>query len=107
MTLPRPDNGHAPDTSGAAIGPMRLARALSVLGAASRRQAEQLVRGGHVRCNGGLVTDPAHSVNLSSDTISLDGRLLHRERPRYLALHKPPDIVTTVRDPHANRTVVQ
>ncbi|HEU5066280.1 MAG TPA: pseudouridine synthase, partial [Gaiellaceae bacterium] len=40
------------------------------------------------------------------DVVDLDGRLLAPQRLAYVLLHKPPDIVTTARDPHGRPTVV-
>jgi pseudouridine synthase len=48
----------------------------------------------------GTVADPA------TDRITVDGRLVPaREAAQYLLLHKPPGVVTTVRDPHGRRVV--
>lgn len=87
---------------------MRLARALATLGVASRRRCEALIRAGRIAVNGVLVDDVATNVTLNQDAIALDGKLLAWPRGRrYYAVHKPRGFVSTVRDPHASRTVIQ
>jgi cytidylate kinase len=77
-----------------------------MLGAASRRDAERLIAAGRVHVDGQRVGDPAFLVYPDRVTISLDGKAVEpRGRLRYVALHKPPGVVSTVRDPHAGRTV--
>ncbi len=89
--------------------PVRLARALSMLGHCSRREAEKLVAEGRVEVNGGQVTAPATLVKLGHDAIVVDGRGLGPQPPaaRYIALYKPRGVVTSVRDPHAEHTVME
>jgi 23S rRNA pseudouridine2605 synthase len=87
---------------------MRLARAISQLGVASRRAAEELIAQGRVSVNDEVVATPAVMVDPNTDRISVDGKLLeHRPSRRYLALNKPVGVVSTVSDPHAERSVVQ
>lgn len=86
---------------------MRIARALSLLGYCSRREAEGLIAGGRVAVDGATVTTPATLVDPAAATVTVDGQTLAPQATRvYLALHKPPGVVSTVRDPHASRTVL-
>lgn len=88
--------------------PMRatgLARAISRLGYCSRTQAAQLIRTGKVRLNGALRRDPETPVHLGKDRIEIDGRLLERAQPLYLALNKPRGVVTTASDEKGRDTV--
>lgn len=88
--------------------PVRLSRLLALAGVASRRQAEAWVAAGRVRVNGQVVRDPAARCLPGRDRVEVDGRPLPWPPPRvYLALHKPPGYVTTLRDPHATDTVAQ
>ena len=36
------------------------------------------------------------------DTVRVDGRAIHPQRPLTLMLHKPPGTVTTLKDPEGN-----
>jgi 23S rRNA pseudouridine2605 synthase len=77
----------------------RLQRALARAGFGSRRSCEDLISAGKVKVNGRLATlgdkvDPTRDVVvLNGATVNLDPNV------RYLALHKPAGVVTTMRDP--------
>jgi 23S rRNA pseudouridine2605 synthase len=86
---------------------MRLAKHLAHAGVASRRAAEALVFAGRVSVDGAVVTDPARDVT-GDEAIAVDGRAVRGapERRVVFALHKPPGVVSTARDTHGRRTVV-
>ncbi|MDP9400098.1 MAG: rRNA pseudouridine synthase [Actinomycetota bacterium] len=85
---------------------MRLAKFLAHAGVASRRAAEDLVRAGRVTVGGERVTDPARDVDEASG-VAVDGRALAGPEDRVvLALHKPAGVVSTARDTHGRRTVL-
>ena len=75
-------------------------------GYGSRRSVEDLIREGRVRV-GGRVAVLGDKVRRSTDTVTVDGKPvpLHPAL-RYLALNKPAGVTTTMRDPHAERTIV-
>ena len=85
---------------------MRLARYLAHAGAASRRAAEGLIAAGRVTVGGEVVTDPARDVDESSG-VALDGKPLTPEPREVYALNKPRGVVSTARDTHGRRTVVE
>jgi 23S rRNA pseudouridine2605 synthase len=85
---------------------MRLAKYLAHAGIASRRRAEALVCSGRVTVGGEVVTDPARDVDERSG-VAVDGDpVAGAEEPVVYALHKPPGVVSTARDPGGHPTVV-
>jgi 23S rRNA pseudouridine2605 synthase len=86
---------------------MRLAKYLAHAGVASRRSAEALIAAGRVRVGDETVTDPARDVDEHS-RVALDGRPLGGPEPRVAyALNKPVGVVSTARDTHGRRTVLE
>jgi pseudouridine synthase len=85
---------------------LRLNKILAQAGLTSRRGADQLVLEGRVTINGAVTREPGTVADPALDRITVDGRLLPAaEAPQYLMLHKPPGVVSTVRDPHGRRVV--
>jgi 23S rRNA pseudouridine2605 synthase len=86
---------------------VRLAKYLAHAGVASRRSAELLIAAGRVTVAGDTVTDPARDVDQHSH-VALDGKLLSGPEPRVVyALHKPVGVISTARDTHGRRTVLE
>ena len=85
----------------------RLQKILSSYGVASRRQAEEMIRQGRVRCNGqtcflGQTADP------DTDEILIDGKPLPKMEERvYILLHKPRGYVTTLSDERGRKNAAQ
>ena len=86
-------------------GRVRLDRALSKLGVASRSEAKRLIVSGCVTVGTEIVTDPAWSVIPERTRIAIDGRATPETRWRTIAFSKPRGVVTTRRDPEGRRTV--
>ncbi len=85
----------------------RLQKILSQAGVASRRKAEELIRGGQVRVNGRIITKLGSKADPDQDSIKVAGKVV-RQAPRaplYLMLNKPKGCVTTTSDPQGRPTV--
>lgn len=84
----------------------RLQKILAAAGVASRRGSEALIAAGRVTVDGRVATlgsqvDPAAAI------VAVDGRLIGGAAPQtYLLLHKPVGVTSTVRDRHADATVL-
>jgi 23S rRNA pseudouridine2605 synthase len=83
----------------------RLQKIISRAGVASRRAGEEIILAGRVRVNGRVVTELGAKADLGKDTIEVDGRRLVHEAARYLVLHKPRGVVSTLSDPEGRPTV--
>ena len=85
----------------------RLQKLLAHAGVASRRRAEELIRGGRVMVNGAVITELGTKADPRRDHIKVDGKHIHApEKPVYLALNKPKNFVSTVSDPEGRPTVM-
>jgi 23S rRNA pseudouridine2605 synthase len=83
---------------------VRLNAYLARAGVASRRRADELIKAGRVTVNGrpGALNDFVGG----QDVVAVDGRRVAAQELAYVLLHKPAGVVTTARDPHGRRTVV-
>ena len=84
---------------------VRLDRALSKLGLASRSDARQLIRDGRVRVADQVITDPGALVVPEPSRIKVAGQATADRAWRMVALNKPRGVVTTQRDPEGRKTV--
>lgn len=84
---------------------MRIHKFLSTAGVASRRHAEELVQNKKVQINGhtakiGEIVDSEH------DEITVDGKkIVGAAEHLYYLIHKPRQVVSTVKDPEGRRTI--
>jgi len=80
----------------------RLQRTLARAGLGSRRACEELIAAGKVEVNGTVAT-LGDKVDPEVDEVRVRGaRISTDPAMRYLALHKPAGVTTTMRDPHAS-----
>ena len=83
----------------------RLQRLLARAGYGSRRASEQLIVEGRVTVNG-TVAILGDRADPEQDDVEVDGLAVNLDpNVRYYALHKPPGVVTTMRDPQGREDV--
>lgn len=86
----------------------RLQKILARRGLASRREAEGWIQAGRVSVNGVVVNELGTRADPAADCIEVDGVPLPVEGERVtVLLNKPAGYDSTVRDPHAERTVME
>ncbi len=84
----------------------RLQKVLAHSGVASRRKAEQMILEGKVKVNGQVVTKLGTVVNPEQDIIEVDGRKIDLQKKLYYMFYKPTGVITSVRDPHGRKVVL-
>ena len=84
---------------------IRLQKYLSRAGRASRREAERLMLAGRVSVNGARVSELGTRIVPGRDTVEVDGERVELTETRWVAFHKPVDVLTTRSDPHGGRTI--
>src|SRR5438309_7162898 len=85
----------------------RLQKLMANAGIASRRKAEELILSGRVAVNGATVTELGSKADLSIDKVKVDGQIIGAPKHHlYIALNKPKNVVSTVRDPEGRQTVM-
>jgi len=83
---------------------VRLNRFLAAAGVASRRKCDELIAAGRVSINGHVCTNFSAQPN-EGDYVKVDGKLVRRNQPMTIVLHKPGGFVSTRNDPHARDTI--
>ena len=79
---------------------MRLDRWLTALGAGSRSEVKEWIRGGEAAVNGRIIRDPALSFDTEKDTPALRGKTLDGRVVRHVLMYKPAGVLTAARDPN-------
>jgi pseudouridine synthase len=85
----------------------RLQVALARHGLASRRGVVELIESGKITVNGAVVREKGHRVQ-PGDVLAVEGRELSLEESREkrtFLFYKPKGVMTTLQDPHAEKTV--
>ena len=84
---------------------MRLNRYIAMSGASSRREADELIASGQVSVNGIVVTELGTKIK-PGDEVRLNNKVLRGEKKVYIIMNKPKGYVTSIEDPHADKTVM-
>ena len=75
---------------------VRLNKYLSMCGVASRRKADELISAKKVLVNGRVIKEIGTTVDPGNDKVIINNRLIEAETKRYILLHKPRLILTTL-----------
>ena len=84
---------------------IRLNKFIADAGVCSRREADQLILDGKIKVNDKVVTTLGVKVK-ENDKVTYNSKLLKSERFRYIILNKPRNFITTVKDTHNRKTVM-
>ena len=102
VTTPKRSTAKNPAKTGDTI---RLNRYIANAGLCSRREADTFIATGCVSVNGKIVSEMGYQVS-QGDMVSFNGKIISSEKKVYLLLNKPKGFVTTLEDPHAEKTVM-
>jgi 23S rRNA pseudouridine2605 synthase len=109
-TKPRPKRRRPPKAPRTdAVRPaadQRLQKVLAAAGIASRRQCEELIAAGRIQIDRQVVTKLGTKVDAARQEVRVDGVPLPKPKRLYLAVNKPPGVVSTNRDPSGRPRVV-
>jgi len=89
---------------------VRLQKVLSSAGVASRRKAEEMIRDGRVKVDGIVVREMGMRIDPGNAVVHVDGNRIQMQSDQvYLALNKPPGMLSTMSDeqgrPHIGQLV--
>jgi len=84
----------------------RINKVLASAGLGSRREVEELVVQGRVEVDREIITDLAFRLDPTQSKIKVDGELLRRPKLVYIALNKPPGVLSTNSDPSGRMRVI-
>lgn len=90
----------------AQTGAIRLNRFIAQSGICSRREADDFITAGLVSVNGKIVTELGTKV-MPADEVKFNDSRVQGEQKVYLVLNKPKGYVTSLEDPHADKTVME
>jgi len=85
---------------------IRLDKFLSDAGAASRREAKELLKAGRVTVNGAVCRAGEQKIDPARDAVALDGAALRAGQGRVFMLNKPAGVVTATED-KTEKTVLE
>ncbi len=75
-------------------------------GVCSRREADDYIKSGLVKVNKKVVSEMGSKIDPDIDEIRFNDKIIKTEKKVYLVLNKPKNFVTTLRDPFAEKTVM-
>jgi 23S rRNA pseudouridine2605 synthase len=87
---------------------VRINKLLSQLGISSRRKADEMIKQGRISINRNKAAEPGSMINTEQDEIFINGKKIGIKSGIriYILLNKPVGYITTIRDTHQRRTVM-
>jgi 23S rRNA pseudouridine2605 synthase len=101
-----PAGAHRPSGFSAHGAPQRLQKVLAAAGLGSRRQCEELITTGRVEVDRRIITELGAKVDPAAQEVRVDGQKLPSPKLHYYAVHKPPGVLSTNRDPSGRPRVI-
>jgi 23S rRNA pseudouridine2605 synthase len=90
-----------------AVSEMPLNKFIAHAGVCGRREAAELVKGGKVKVNNAIIYEPGFKVS-ENDKVVFNGKQLYPQKNLvYILLNKPKDYITTAKDTHGRKTVLE
>jgi 16S rRNA pseudouridine516 synthase len=86
-------------------GQLRLDRYLADMGLGTRSEIKEWIRKGRVKLNEAVCNKPESKVNIGTDLVSFDDRLVGYVQDQYIMLYKPAGVVSATND-NVNKTVL-
>ncbi|MDY3979104.1 MAG: pseudouridine synthase [Tidjanibacter sp.] len=84
---------------------MRLNRYIAMSGICSRREADDYIQAGVITVNNNVVTELGSKVK-EGDEVRFNDKLIENQKKVYIVMNKPKGYVTTLDDPHAEKSVM-
>ncbi len=85
---------------------IRLNKFIANAGICSRRKADELIKKGLVKVNGKEVLEVGAKVT-KKDIVSYQGKRVFPGKKVYILLNKPKDFISTTKDEHNRKTIMQ
>lgn len=83
----------------------RLQKRIANAGVASRRKAEELIKAGQVKVNDQVITEMGFLVG-KNDVVKVNNVIISNVEKVYLVINKPSSIISSVKDEHKRKTVI-
>jgi pseudouridine synthase len=89
----------------------RIQKVLARCNVASRRKVEEMILEGRIRVNGKKVIELGTCIDPEIDKVHVNGNLVNilpefEQEKMYILLHKPPNVVTSMKDNFDRKTVI-
>ncbi len=86
---------------------IRINKAISLSGYASRRKADELIKSGKVKVNGKVIFNMGLKVSLEKDEICINNEKVSKKEYIYLLFNKPAGCITTASDEKNRKTIYE